>query len=144
MFRRRGIDIEVFLCHPGGPEWANRNLESWTIPKGEYSDDETALEAAQREFREETGFEPHGPYLPLGEQLQQSGKLLTAFAFEGDCDPARLVSNTCHIEWPPSSGIQIEIPEIESGRWFATSEATPLIRPGQVPYLVMLEKMLAL
>lgn len=142
MFRRRDNELQVFLCHPGGPVWAGKHLESWTMPKGEYLNDETPFEAAQREFQEETGFFSHGPYFNLGERLQHSGKLLTAFAFEGDCEPATLVSNTCRIEWPPGSHTSIEIPEIERGNWFSLQEARPLIRPGQIPFLDALSTVL--
>lgn len=134
MYRPRK-NVEVFLVHPGGPIWAGKELESWTMPKGEYEHLETPLEAAQREFTEETGFQPHGPYIFLGELKQLSGKMLTAFAFEGDCDASALVSNTCQIEWPPHTGQTLEIPEIDRGKWFTLAGARPMIRPGQIAFL---------
>lgn len=133
MYRRREGSIEVFLAHPGGPFWAKKDL--WTIPKGEYEDGEDPLDAARREFHEETGFEPSGPYLPLGEIRQASGKLVLGWAFEGDCDPGALRSNTCWIEWPPRSGRQIEIPEVDRGAWFDIEKARARIFQGQEAFL---------
>jgi predicted NUDIX family NTP pyrophosphohydrolase len=132
MFRRRDV-LDVFLTHPGGPFWAKK--DAWSIPKGEYDPPEEALAAAQREFHEETGFEPHGPFIPLGETRQPSGKIVTAWAFEGDCDPASLVSNTCMVEWPPRSGKQMEIPEVDRGAWFTIDQARPKIFKGQEKFL---------
>ncbi len=140
MYRRRSSGLEVLLAHPGGPFWAKK--DSWTIPKGEYDDDENPLDAAQREFQEETGFAPHPPFLELGEIRQPSGKIVTAWAFEGDCDPAALRSNTCWAEWPPRSGRQIEIPEVDRGAWFALADARPRIFKGQATLLDRLEKAL--
>ncbi len=132
MFRRRW-ELEVFLVHPGGPYWAKK--DAWTIPKGEYDPPEEPLDAAKREFQEETGFEPHGPFIPLGETRQPSGKMVAAWAFEGDCDPASLVSNTCMIEWPPRSGKQMEIPEVDRGAWLTIDQARPKIFKGQERFL---------
>ena len=129
MYRRGANGLEIFLAHPGGPFWAAK--DSWTIPKGEYEDSEAALDAARREFQEETGFEPRGPFLELGEIRQQSGKIVIAWAFEGDCDPADLRSNTCMIEWPPRSGRQLEIPEVDRGAWFSIDDARPKMFQGQ-------------
>jgi predicted NUDIX family NTP pyrophosphohydrolase len=129
MFRKTQVQIEVFLVHPGGPMWANK--DAWTIPKGEYEESEPALDAAKREFEEETSFKPQGPFIPLGETRQPSGKIVTAWAFEGDCDPAGLRSNTCMIEWPPRSRKQLEIPEVDRGAWFTIEEARPRIFKGQ-------------
>jgi predicted NUDIX family NTP pyrophosphohydrolase len=142
MYRRRDHTLEVLLVHPGGPLWEGKELESWTMPKGEYDDHETALQAAEREFYEETGFRTGGPYLQLGERVQPSGKFLTAFAFEGDCDPEAVVSNTCVIEWPHGSGQTLEVSEVDRGRWFAVAEARPMIRPGQVEFLNELQERL--
>lgn len=133
---------EVFLVHPGGPFWARRNEGAWTVPKGEFLPDEEACAAAQREFHEETGFRAHGPFLPLDSVRQKSGKTVTAWAFEGSCDPALLVSNTCNVEWPPRSGKQIEIPEIDRGAWFSSTEAALFIREEQRPFLLRLEQQL--
>ncbi len=132
MFRRRW-ELEVFLVHPGGPFWAKK--DAWTIPKGEYDPSEDPLAAAEREFKEETGFESHGPFIPLGETRQPSGKIVTAWAFEGDCDPASLKSNTCMVEWPPRSGKQLEIPEVDRGAWLTIDQARPKIFKGQDKFL---------
>ena len=134
MFRRLK-ELEVFLVHPGGPIWAKKNEGAWTIPKGEYEKDENPLAAARREFEEETGFKAAGSFLDLGTIRQKSGKRVAAWAFEGDCDPANLKSNTCEIEWPPRSGRRLEIPEIDRGRWFSLEEAKQYIREEQSPLL---------
>lgn len=139
MFRRARTGLDVFLVHPGGPLWAKKDKGAWTIPKGEYEEGEDPLDAAVREFQEETGFPASGPFLALGTVRQKSGKLVAAWAFEGDCDPDRLVSNTCSIEWPPRSGKQIEIPEVDRGRWSDMAEAREWIRPEQEPLLDRLQ-----
>ena len=135
MYRRREGTLQVFLVHPGGPFWASRDLGSWGIPKGEYKEDEAPLAAAQREFQEETGFTATGPFQLLGTRKQPSGKLVTAWACQGDCDPALLKSNTCMVEWPPRSGKRIRIPEVDRGEWFTVSEARERMLPGQLPFL---------
>ena len=140
MHRSRVEEIEVFLVHPGGPIWAKRDEGAWTIPKGEYVEPEEPLAAARREFEEETGFVAAPPFLALGSVRQKSGKVVTAWAFEGDCDPAALKSNTCEIEWPPRSGKRIEIPEVDCGRWFSLPLARTYIRAEQTPLLDLLEK----
>ncbi len=122
--------------------WAKKDLGAWTVPKGEYSDDEDPLHAAQREFLEETGFAASGDFLELGSVRQKSGKIVIAWAFEGDCDPALLVSNTCRIEWPPRSGRQLEIPEIDRGRWYGLAQARQAIRAEQGEFLDKLEQLL--
>jgi predicted NUDIX family NTP pyrophosphohydrolase len=131
MYRRLTGVLEVFLVHPGGPIWARKDKGAWTIPKGEYEEDENPLVAARREFEEETGFQATGEFLDLGSIRQKSGKIVTAWAFRGDCDPAKLVSNTCEIEWPPRSGRRVEIPEVDRGRWFNIDEARRYIRSEQ-------------
>ena len=135
MYRRSKDELEVFLVHPGGPLWAKKDKGAWTLPKGEYEQDENPLAAARREFEEETGFQPTGEFFDLGSIKQKSGKLVTAWAFEGDCDPARLTSNTCEIEWPPRSGRRLEIPEVDRGRWFRIGEAREYIRQEQQLFL---------
>ncbi len=136
MFRGSSRQLEVFLVHPGGPLWAKKDKGAWTIPKGEYKKkSEDALAAARREFKEETGFDSEGEFLELGSITQRSGKIVTAWAFRGDCDPAKLISNTCKIEWPPRSGKKIEISEIDRGRWFSVDEAREYIREEQEPLL---------
>jgi predicted NUDIX family NTP pyrophosphohydrolase len=143
MYRRRGSTLEVFLVHPGGPFWAKKDLASWSIPKGEYQAEEDPLAAARREFQEETGFVASGNFLPLGELKQPSGKVVTAWAVEGDCDPAQLHSNTCQVEWPPRSGRLIEIPEVDRGGWFTIEDARTRILVGQLGFLDRLLALLA-
>ena len=128
MYRSRQDETEVFLVHPGGPYWANKDQGAWTIPKGEYDDEEEPFAAARREFFEETGFTADGEFFSLGEVRQKSGKLVTAWAFVGDCDPTQLKSNTCEIEWPPKSGTRLQIPEIDRGDWFTMNDARRYIR----------------
>jgi predicted NUDIX family NTP pyrophosphohydrolase len=135
MYRWTKGELEVFLVHPGGPLWARKDRGAWTLPKGEYEADEDPLVAAQREFHEETGFLPSGTFVELGSVRQKSGKIVTAWAFEGDCDPAKLVSNTCTIEWPPRSGKRIEVPEVDRGQWYGLAEARTYIREEQCKLL---------
>ncbi len=143
MYRKREGELEVLLVHPGGPIWARKHEGAWTLPKGEYEADEDPLLAAQREFHEETGFRADGPYMELGSVRQKSGKVVTAWAFEGDCDPARLVSNTCEIEWPPRSGKRLEIPEVDRGQWYGLDEAHRYIREEQRRLLDTLAELLS-
>lgn len=142
MHRYRDGALEVFLVHPGGPYWAKKDLGSWSIPKGEYTDGEDPLDAAQREFHEETGFVAHGPFTPLGELKQPSGKIVVAWACEGDCDPAGLKSEMCWIEWPPRSGHRIEVPEVDRGEWFTIDTARQRILKGQAAFLDRLREKL--
>lgn len=143
LYRIRSHTPEVFLVHPGGPFWTKKDLGAWTIPKGEYDDSEAPLDAARREFTEETGFTADGPFHELGEIRQLSGKIVTAFACAGDCDPAELVSNFCKIEWPLHSGRKLEIPEVDRGQWFTLDEALRHIFPAQRPLLGRLKSVLA-
>ena len=135
MFRREAGELQVFLVHPGGPFWAKKDLGAWSIPKGECKDGEDALEAAQREFREETGGEAAGPFVALGEVRQSGGKEVSAWAFAGAFEAADLVSNTCRIEWPPRSGRELEISEVDRGEWFSVAEARRKILGGQTALL---------
>jgi len=135
MFRRKDRDLEVFLVHPGGPFWAGKDAGAWTVPKGEYVEGEDPLDAAKREFMEETGFVATGEFLDLGAVRQTSGKIVSAWAFEGDCDPGKLVSNFCEIEWPPRSKKKMEIPEVDRGAWFTVAEARRAILKSQEPFL---------
>jgi predicted NUDIX family NTP pyrophosphohydrolase len=143
MYRRRGGNLEVFLVHPGGPFWAKKDLGAWTISKGEYVEGEPPLEAARREFQEETGFAAEGVFLGLGAVQQAGGKIVSAWAFEGDCDPSKLISNRCQVEWPPRSGRQIEIPEVDRGDWFSIAEAKERILKSQAPFLERLSSLLS-
>jgi predicted NUDIX family NTP pyrophosphohydrolase len=139
MYRQPDTGVEVFLIHPGGPYWARKDAGAWAIPKGEYKKGEQPLTAAKREFQEETGFTAGGEFLNLGEITQRSGKVVSAWAFEGDCDPASLISNQCQIEWPPRSGRLIDIPEVDQGRWFTLERARQYIRKDQAELLNRLE-----
>ena len=138
MYRRRDAELEVFLVHPGGPFWAKKDDGAWSIPKGEYEEDEDALDAARREFHEETGFTAEGVCHDLGTIKQLNGKIVTAWAFEGNCDPAHLKSNLCQVEWPPRSKRLIEIPEVDRGSWFSIPEARQRILKSQQPLLEIL------
>lgn len=142
MYRRVAAAREVFLMHPGGPFWVNKDLGAWTIPKGECLPEEEPLNAAQREFHEETGFTSAPPYVTLGEAKQAGGKLIFAWAFQGECDPAELISNTCMIEWPPHSKRLLTIPEIDRGAWFSFEEARSRILKGQAVFLERLVQLI--
>jgi predicted NUDIX family NTP pyrophosphohydrolase len=142
MYRKRGASFEVFLVHPGGPFWAKKDLGAWSIPKGEYAEGEEPLDAARREFAEETGFVAPVNAVSLGEVKQAGGKIVVAWAAEGDCEPDRLVSNICSIEWPPRSGRTIEISEVDRGAWFRLDEAVERILKSQQPFLERLAEAL--
>ena len=142
MYRRSNSELEVFLVHPGGPFWAKKDMGAWSICKGEYSEGELPLEAAKREFQEETGFAAQGIFLELGRVQQTGGKVVYAWAFEGDCDPSKLISNRCEVEWPPRSGRKIEIPEVDRGSWFSIADARQRILKSQSPFLDKLSQML--
>lgn len=142
MFRRTPGGLQVLLAHPGGPFWRARNEGAWSLPKGEYDPPEEPLDAARREFTEETGFVAAAPFLPLGEVVQRSGKRILAWAFEGTCDPAQLRCNTFEIEWPPRSGRKQEFPEVDRVEWFTPGEARRRIIPAQAVLLERLERAL--
>ena len=139
VYRRRAGQTEVLLVHPGGPFWARRDSGAWSIPKGEYADSEDPEAAARREFTEETGWAVTGELLPLGEIRQKAGKVVTAFAAEGDFDPASLESNRFEMEWPPKSGRIASFPEVDRAGWFGLAEARDKIVEGQRPLLDRLE-----
>jgi len=143
MYRRQGGTLEVLLAHPGGPFWAKKDPGVWSLPKGEYDESEAPLAAAQREFLEETGFTSAEPFIPLGELKQPSGKVVSAWAFKGDCDPAAMVSNLFEMEWPPKSGKLQSFPEVDRVAWFGTAEAKRRIQPGQRGFVDTLEQRLA-
>jgi len=135
-FRRANGGIEVFLVHPGGPFWKNKDLGAWSLPKGEYERGEEPFAAALREFEEETGFHAGGAeFLPLGEIRQPGGKAIVAWAFEKDLDATRARSNTFEMEWPPKSGKVQEFPEVDRAGWFSLAEARIKILPGQAGFL---------
>ncbi len=143
LYRLRDGRPEVLLAHPGGPFHAARDLGDWSIPKGEPDPDEELAVAAAREFAEETGTPlPTGPFRPLGSTRQKGGKLVTAWAVEGDLDPSRARSNTFELEWPPGSGRSRAFPEIDRVAWFATDEARRRIKPAQVVFIDRLEALL--
>jgi len=142
MYRHRKGILQVFLVHPGGPYWAKKDLGSWSIPKGEFTPDEEPLEAARREFEEETGFPAAGHFRPLTPIGQPSGKIVHAWAFEGDCDPSAIKSNTFSMEWPPRSGKYQEFPEVDRAEWFTIETAKDKILKGQVGFLDELQGMI--
>ena len=135
MYRRRAGGLELLLAHPGGPFWARRDEGAWSLPKGELDASEEPLAAACREFEEETGVVPAGPFLPLGEVRQKSGKTVLAWACEGDFDPARLRCNTFEMEWPPRSGKSRSFPEVDRAEWFDPDGARRKLLPAQVPFI---------
>lgn len=138
LFRRRPAGIEVLLVHPGGPYWAGKDAGAWSIPKGLHEPGEDGEGAARREFAEETGLAPEGAVIHLGSFRQPSGKVLEAYAGEGDFDPGRLVSNVFSIEWPPRTGRMQEFPEADRAAWFTPAEARLKLLKGQVPILAAL------
>ena len=136
MYRRAAKGIEVLLVHPGGPFWKKRDQGSWSIPKGEYLDGEEARAVALREFEEETGIAPPaGELIALGEVRQAGGKIVTAWALDGDIDAEKIVSNTFEMIWPPKTGKTQIFPEIDRAGWFALAEARGKILDGQRPFL---------
>ena len=130
------------LVHPGGPFWVKKDAGAWSIPKGEFSAEEDPLVAAKREFKEETGFELDGSFLPLTPIKQKSGKIIQVWALEGEIDPAVITSNTFSLEWPPRSGRQQEFPEVDRAGWFPLDQAREKIVPGQLGFLQELETLL--
>ena len=137
---------EVFLVHPGGPFWQKKDIGAWSVPKGELDKDEDALDAAKREMKEETGIDPEKPglrgssFLALAAVQQKSGKIVYAWAVQGDFDASEIDCNTFEIEWPPKSGKKKLFPEIDKGGWFTISEAKNKIIPGQLPLIEELEQ----
>lgn len=135
LYRTVNKKLEVFLVHPGGPFWAKKDIGAWSIPKGEFDDDEEPLAAAKREFKEETGVEISGEFIQLASIKQKSGKIVYAWAVEGDIDPAKIKSNTFEIEWPPRSGKLQTFPEIDKAEWFNYIEAQKKIISAQSPLI---------
>jgi predicted NUDIX family NTP pyrophosphohydrolase len=142
LYRRKTKILEVFLVHPGGPFFKNKDEGVWTIPKGEFTNEEPALDAAVREFREETGVSLRGPFQPLSPVRQAGGKRVFAWAAPGDLDPSAIVSNTFELEWPRRSGKQQTFPEVDKGGWFTLVEARKIINPAQIAFLEELEETL--
>jgi predicted NUDIX family NTP pyrophosphohydrolase len=139
MYRHAAGEVQVLLAHPGGPFWRGKDVGAWTLPKGEYESPEEPLDAARREFTEETGMEASPPFLPLGEVVQKSGKHILAWAFAGEFDPAQLRCNTFEMEWPPRSGRLQSYPEIDRVAWFTLDEARRKLIAAQLPLLERLE-----
>ena len=136
MYRVREGNLEVFLAHPGGPFFAKKDEGAWTLPKGLAEEGEDLETAARREFEEETGIRPRGPFIPLGTVKLTSGKTIHAWAFAGDRDPGRpLASNTFEIEWPPRSGRRQEFPEIDRAAFFSPEEAAKKLNPQQAAFV---------
>lgn len=142
LYRVREGAVEVFLVHPGGPFWAKKDLGVWSIPKGEIAEGEDPLEAARREFEEETGFRPEGVFCKLAPVRQRSGKTVYAWAVEGDCDPAAIRSDSFEMEWPPRSGRRQKYPEVDRAGWFDMGSANEKILEGQRPLLAQLQLLL--
>ena len=143
MYRISDGDLQVLLVHPGGPLWKNKDEGVWTIPKGEVALGEDQIAAAMREFQEETGIVPGGPggaLTPLGSIKQKSGKIVHAWAFEGDCDPDQITSNSFSMEWPPQSGRQQSFPEVDRAGFFTIDQAKQKINPAQIALLDALVK----
>jgi predicted NUDIX family NTP pyrophosphohydrolase len=135
MFRRKNDELEMLLAHPGGPFFARKDEGAWTVPKGEAAPDEDLLTRAQIEFEEEIGIRPHGNWIELGSIKQKGGKIVHAWAFEGDLPSSfKLKSNTFEMEWPPHSGKLKEFPEIDRAEFFGDEVARRKIKPTQVPF----------
>jgi len=142
LYRLSGDGLEVFLVHPGGPFWAKKDEGAWSVPKGLFEDDENPLEAAKREFREETGFDISGDFMALTPLKQPSGKVVHVWTVEGDIDAASIKSNMFSMEWPPRSGNQQEFPEVDRGGWFTIAQAQVKLLPGQRGFLDELQRKL--
>lgn len=144
LYKIEDSELRVLLVHPGGPLFAKRDAGWWSIPKGEFTDDEDALAAAVRELREETGAEVgDAPMVELGSVRQKSGKVVTAWAVEADFDVTMLVSNLFQLEWPPRSGVLREFPEVDRGEWFGAEAARAKINSAQAAFIDRLETWLA-
>ena len=143
LYRRAPSGLEVLLAHPGGPFWQRKDAGAWTIPKGAVEEGESLLAAACREFQEETGIVPRSPFLPLGFIRQKAGKIIHAWGWEGDADPALIVSNSMTTEWPRGSGRSISYPEIDRCEWFGAVAARLRLNPAQAELVDRLEAALA-
>lgn len=139
MYRLRNGALEVLLVHPGGPYWVRKDAGAWFIPKGEVAPGEDEAAAAIREFTEETGLSPRGPFLMLGSVRHKAGKVVTAWAFEGDCDPSALTSNTFSMEWPPHSGKKQEFPEVDRAGFFTVETAKHKMHPAEFEFVSRLQ-----
>jgi predicted NUDIX family NTP pyrophosphohydrolase len=143
LFRRRAGALELFVAHPGGPFWRDRDAGAWTIPKGLVEDGEDLLDAARREFEEETSISPVGPFIPLGSIRQKAGKTIHGWAWEGDADPALIRSNEMRTEWPRGSGRWITFPEVDRCAWLDPATARRKMNAAQAEFVDRLEATLA-
>ncbi len=143
-YRKTGNEYEVFLVHPGGPFWANKDMNAWSVPKGEFEEGEDPLKAAIREFKEETGQDISGEFAGMDPVKQPGGKIVYTWAVEAEPDASAIKSNTIEIEWPPRSGKKKEIPEVDKAAWFSLDHARRKILKGQVPILQQLAKKLGI
>lgn len=139
LFRRNNSGLELFLAHPGGPFWKGRDAGAWTIPKGVLDEGEEPLDAARREFTEETGIVPVEPFIPLGSIRQKAGKIVHAWAWEGNADPAAVISNTMRSEWPRGSGRWVTYPEVDRCAWFDPTTARERMNAAQAELIDRLE-----
>jgi len=138
LYRKIASFPEFLLVHPGGPFWKNKDLGTWSIPKGEFTDEENPMAAAIREFEEETGTLLKGDFIPLESVTLKSGKLIYAWALEGDMNPENITSNTFETEWPPKSGLLKKFPEVDKAGWFAAEAALKKINPVQGDFILQL------
>jgi predicted NUDIX family NTP pyrophosphohydrolase len=143
MYRRRANEVQVLLVHPGGPFWARKDVGAWSIPKGEPDGEEELLTTAKREFKEEIGIEVSGPFQTLAPVTQKAGKVVHAWAVEGDVDTTKVISNTMRLEWPPKSGRYISVPEIDRAEFLDLGTARMKINQAQVAFIDELERTLA-
>jgi predicted NUDIX family NTP pyrophosphohydrolase len=139
LYRLIKNEIEVFLVHPGGPYWANKDKGAWSLPKGEFEEGEDPLETAKREFAEETGSKITGEFCRLLPLKQPGGKIVHVWAVEGDLDAATVKSNLFTLEWPPHSGARQQFTEVDKGKWFKLHTAKEKLLPGQRPFLDQLQ-----
>lgn len=142
LFRRLNNKIEFFLVHPGGPFWKNKDEGAWTIPKGEMEEEEDGLATAKREFKEETGIEIDGNFRELTPIKQKAGKMVYAWAIEGNIDANNITSNSFKLEWPPKSGKWINVPEVDKAGWFSIEESKQKINPAQIPLINELSELI--
>jgi predicted NUDIX family NTP pyrophosphohydrolase len=142
LFKKEQKKIFYFLVHPGGPFWRNKNVGTWSIPKGEALEGENLIERALIEFNEETGKKVDGDFIELKPVKQKGGKTVFAWALEGDLEMSGFQSNIISFEWPPKSGNTIEIPEVDQWEWFVSEEAKSKINPAQAAFIIELEELL--
>jgi predicted NUDIX family NTP pyrophosphohydrolase len=142
LYRLVETQLQVLLVHPGGPFFKNKDEGVWSIPKGEYLDGEDPLLAAQREFKEETGQMIEGDFIPLQPVRLKSGKVIIAWAVEGDANPAVHTSNLFEMEWPPRSGRMQSFPEVDRSAWFTTQQAALKLNPAQMGFIHQLTDLL--